>query len=204
MAYSICNSWTRLRSPKCLVGKQLQLLYSWEFFLNSACSRCLLRGHMTFNNQTVSCQNLWAGKIAKNLWRQKVIVHCHWLLARFSFINFLAVLPPWTYTKLKLEKISGQKLPTLFVGWEEGLDLCESENAPEMQKCPKAFVYDCRLRINLDLLFSPKTGVYVKHGTYPEPTGTCRNLPEPAGINRNLPEPAGITRNRPGIPRKPK
>ena len=34
--------------------------------------------------------------------------------------------------------------------------------------------------------------VYVKHGTYPEPTGTCRNLPEPAGINRNLPEP---TRN---------
>ena len=112
MAYSICNSWTRLRSPKCLVGKQLQLLYSWEFFLNSACSRWLLRGHMTFNNQTVSCQNLWAGKIAKNLWRQKVIVHCHWLLARFSFINFLAVLPPWTYTKLKLEKISGQKLPT--------------------------------------------------------------------------------------------
>ena len=157
MAYSIYNSWTRLRSPKCLVGKQLQLLYSWEFFLNSACSRWLLRGHMTFNNQTVSCQNLWAGKIAKNLWRQKVIVHCHWLLARFSFINFLAVLPPWTYTKLKLEKISGQKLPTLFVGWGEGLDLCESENAPEMQKCPKAFVYDCRLRINLGLLFSPKT-----------------------------------------------
>ena len=49
-----------------------------------------------------------------------------------------------------------------------------------------------------------KCGVYVKHGTYPEPTGTCRNLPEPAAINRNLPEPAGITRNRPGIPRKPK
>ena len=96
-------------------------------------------------------------KLQKNLWRQEVIVHCHWLLARFSFINFLAVFPPWTYTKLKLEKISGQKLPTLFVGWGEGLDLCESENAPEMQKCPKAFVYDCRLRINLDLLFSPKT-----------------------------------------------
>ena len=36
-----------------------------------------------------------------------------------------------------------------------------------------------------------KGWVYVKHGTYPEPTGTCRNLPEPTGINRNLPEPPG-------------
>ena len=24
------------------------------------------------------------------------------------------------------------------------MDLCESENAPEMQKCPKTFVHDCR------------------------------------------------------------
>ena len=33
--------------------------------------------------------------------------------------------------------------------------------------------------------------VYVKRGTHPEPTGTCRNHPEP---NRNHPEPS---RNRP-------
>ena len=59
--------------------------------------------------------------------------------------------------KVETRKNFRTKALTLFVGWGEGLDLCESENAPEMQKCPKAFVYDCRLRINLDLLFSPKT-----------------------------------------------
>ena len=32
-----------------------------------------------------------------------------------------------------------------------------------------------------------KGWVYVKHGTYPEPTGTCRNQPEPTGTPRNLP-----------------
>ena len=41
------------------------------------------------------------------------------------------------------EKKTGYTRPTLFVGWGEGLDLCELENAPEMQKCPKAFVHDC-------------------------------------------------------------
>ena len=52
-------------------------------------------------------------------------------------------LPP-TYTKLKLGKKSGYTRPTLFVGWGERLDLCELENAPETQKCPKTFVHDCR------------------------------------------------------------
>ena len=59
------------------------------------------------------------------------------------FRNFLAVLPPPPYTKLKLGKNSGYTRPTLFVGWGEGLDLCELENAPEMQRCPKTFVHDC-------------------------------------------------------------
>ena len=42
--------------------------------------------------------------------------------------------------------------------------------------------------------------VYVKHGTYPEPTGTCRNLPEPAGT---YPEPTGTCRNHPEPTRNP-
>ena len=42
------------------------------------------------------------------------------------------------------EKNSGYTRPTLFVGWGEGLYLCELENAPEKQKCPKTFVHDCR------------------------------------------------------------
>ena len=35
--------------------------------------------------------------------------------------------------------------PLLFVGWGEGSELSELENAPEMQKCSKTFVQDCRL-----------------------------------------------------------
>ena len=58
------------------------------------------------------------------------------------FRNLLAVLSlPPAYTKLKLVN-SGYTRPTLFVGWGEGLDLCELENAPEIQKCPKTFVHD--------------------------------------------------------------
>ena len=41
------------------------------------------------------------------------------------------------------ENNSGYTRPTLFVGWGEGLDLCELENAEEMQKYPKTFVHDC-------------------------------------------------------------
>ena len=37
--------------------------------------------------------------------------------------------------------------PTLFVGWGEEVDLCELENAPEMKKCPKMFVHDCRKKM---------------------------------------------------------
>ena len=59
------------------------------------------------------------------------------------FEIFLQFSLPPPYTKLKLGKNSGYTRPTLFVGWGEGLDLCELENAPEMQKCPKTFVHDC-------------------------------------------------------------
>ena len=60
------------------------------------------------------------------------------------FEIFLQFSLPPPYTKLKLGKNSGYTRPTLFVGWGEGLDLCELENAPETQKCPKTFVLDCR------------------------------------------------------------
>ena len=46
--------------------------------------------------------------------------------ASFLKLIFLAVLPP-PYTKLKFRKNSGYMRPTLFVGWGEGLDLCELE-----------------------------------------------------------------------------
>ena len=59
------------------------------------------------------------------------------------FEIFLQFSLPLPYTKLKLGKNSGYTRPTLFVGGGEGLDLCELENAPETQKCPKTFVHDC-------------------------------------------------------------
>ena len=60
------------------------------------------------------------------------------------FEIFLQFSLPSPYTKLKLSKNSGYTCPTLFVGWGEGLHLCELENTPEMQKCPKTFVHHCR------------------------------------------------------------
>ena len=62
------------------------------------------------------------------------------------FRNSLALLPPPTLYKVETRKNfwihlvrspSPWPRPTLFVGWGEGLDLCELENAPESQKCPR-------------------------------------------------------------------
>ena len=50
-----------------------------------------------------------------------------------SFEIFLQFSLPSPYTKLKLRKNSGYTSPTLFVGWGEGLDLCEYWQTP--QKC---------------------------------------------------------------------
>ena len=54
----------------------------------------------------------------------------------FEIFSQFSLPPP--YTKLKLTKNSGYMRPTL------GSDLCELKNTPEMQKCPKTFVHDCR------------------------------------------------------------
>ena len=55
------------------------------------------------------------------------------------FRIFLQFSLPPPYTKLKLGKNSGYMRPTLFVGWSWGeqLDLCELENASEMQSVPR-------------------------------------------------------------------
>ena len=53
------------------------------------------------------------------------------------FEIFLQFSLPSPYAKLKLGKNSGYTRPTLFVGWGEGLDLSELENAPEIRKYPK-------------------------------------------------------------------
>ena len=44
----------------------LSLCYTWKF-PNSACYHWLLQGHMKSNNETVSCQNLGVGNIAKSM-----------------------------------------------------------------------------------------------------------------------------------------
>ena len=53
------------------------------------------------------------------------------------FRNFLAVVPPPPYTKLKIEKNSGYIHPTLFVVWGKGLDLCEVENTQKCKSVPR-------------------------------------------------------------------
>ena len=74
------------------------------------------------------------------------IFFCHFWVpsensASFSKLFFLHFSLPPTPTLYKVEtlKNSGYTRPKLFVELWEGLDLCELENAPEMQKCPKTY-----------------------------------------------------------------
>ena len=65
------------------------------------------------------------------------------------FRNFLAVLPPPPYTKLKLGKNSGYTSPTLFVGCSEGKGwTCVNWKTPQKRKSV-AIVHDCRLILKL-------------------------------------------------------
>ena len=57
------------------------------------------------------------------------------------FRNLLAVLSLPTLYKVETRKILDTRVQHCL--WGEGFDLCELENAPEMQKCPKTFVHDC-------------------------------------------------------------
>ena len=50
---------------KYLSRQHLLLLCSWKCFSNGIHSHWLLRGHMTYNNETFSRQNLSADNIAK-------------------------------------------------------------------------------------------------------------------------------------------
>ena len=51
------------------IWRSYMLLYSWKFLPNSVHCHWLLWGHMTYisNNETVPCQNIWEGNIAKSL-----------------------------------------------------------------------------------------------------------------------------------------
>ena len=61
------------------------------------------------------------------------------------FRNFLAILPPPILYKVETRKKFWIHASNIVCGMRGGgvLDLCELENAPEMQKCPKTFVHDC-------------------------------------------------------------
>ena len=59
------------------ISININLCYIAGNFFPTARSHWLLRGHMSSKNETVSRQNLWAGNIAKNLWRHTVTEHCY-------------------------------------------------------------------------------------------------------------------------------
>ena len=67
------------------------------------------------------------------------------------FRNFLAVLPSSHPIQKKKYWIHASNF---ICGVRAGLGLCELENAPEMQKYPETFVYDCSL--STDAPFPPK------------------------------------------------
>ena len=58
--------------------------------------------------------------------------------------NFIAVLPHPNLCKVENRKNIVDACVEHCL-WGEGKGwVCEFENAPEMQKCPKTFVHDCR------------------------------------------------------------
>ena len=59
---------------------------------------------------------------------------------------FRSSLPPPTLYKVETRKKFWMHASNIDM-WGEGrgLDLCELENAPETQKCPKPFVHDCSI-----------------------------------------------------------
>ena len=65
--------------------------------------------------------------------------------AMYPFWNCVAVLPPHLIQSWNLKKILDIRIQLCL--WVEGRvwELCELENTPEMQKCPKAFIHDFRI-----------------------------------------------------------
>ena len=76
--------------------------------------------------------------------------HGHRLLGQYLYFSVISGSPHKT---VKLGKNSGYTRPTLFMGGREGLGLCELENAPEMQKCPKTFFCDCSFELSFWVFF---------------------------------------------------
>ena len=60
------------------VRRETHFVIYWEIFPNRARSHWLLWGHMTSNNETVFCQNLWAGKIAKSMTSEGNVTREFW------------------------------------------------------------------------------------------------------------------------------
>ena len=135
-----------------VIVPRLQRHRYWWAILQAMAAESFLLGRkgdpaiLLFPSRT--CPDFIATILDKSPW-DNTAIFIFSVISRFPlktvqrFRNFLAVLPPPPYRKLKVGKNSGYTRPTLFVGWGEGLDLCELENAPEMQKCPKTFVHDC-------------------------------------------------------------
>ena len=59
--------------------------------------------------------------------------------------HFLALLPPPTLYKVETRKEFWIHASNIVCGVREGAGPVWIGNAPEMQKCPKTFVHDCRL-----------------------------------------------------------
>ena len=56
---------------------------------------------------------------------------------------------------LKLTNKFGNTCPVPFMGWGERLGICELEKAPEMQKCTRSFVHDCRFNVpKIDIILT--------------------------------------------------
>ena len=92
-----CNSNSKLNLI-CLPLIKCLLLYSWRFSRYSVPIHWLVHGHMTSNNETVSCQIPWVGNIAKTMTSnrkqftvtRKMLTAVAGISARFSKFAFVS------------------------------------------------------------------------------------------------------------------
>ena len=127
--------WLSLVLPLCVLGA-----------VQSTCNYILLWLHWTGLFHPTWCYNFY------NPGQKSLGQYCNihiFLLFLGSLLKQYILFETFLQFSLShtTKSWNSETRPTLFPGWGEELDLCELENAEEMQKCPKTFVHDCGIMI---------------------------------------------------------
>ena len=96
------------------------------------------------------------------------------LIQYILFEIFLRFSLPPPYKKLKLGKNSGYTRPTLFVGWGEGLDLCDWKTPQKRKSVPRLW----SMIVGPEIIFKSLT-VVCRSASLPSPSPSLRKFFSP-------------------------